>query len=94
MAFDIGRLLPRLSGGPTGAPELTAALGISPPTLSRALTSLQRQGSVLKIGVTRGARYALRRSVPGAGTSWPMYRVDDGGRIHELGQLHALEPRH
>ena len=84
-------LLERLARGPASAAELANALHISQPTLSRAMVVLERQGQVARIGSTRGARYSLRtRTVGGIGTQWPLYRVDEKGRLHELGTIHAL----
>lgn len=83
-----------LRDGPTSSTTLIRALQLSQPTLSRALTALQREGRVLKMGATRGARYGLLRNVPGAGNNWPVYQIDAAGRVREVGRLHALMPRH
>lgn len=83
-----------LRDGPTSSTTLIKALQLSQPTLSRALTTLQREGRVLKMGATRGARYGLLRTVPGAGNNWPVYQVDATGKVREVGRLHALMPRH
>ncbi len=48
----------------------------------------------MRIGAARSTRYGLRRAVPGAGSDWPVFQVDERGEILELGRLHALEPRH
>jgi hypothetical protein len=84
----------RLQSGPATAAELMQLLGVSQPELSRALKLPQRDGRVLKLGATRGARYALPRSVAGTGSRWPLFQVDASGVIHELGMVHALQPRH
>src|SRR5690348_7116754 len=81
----------QLAKGPAGGPELIRALGISQPTLSRAITALQRDGRVVRIGTTRGARYGLARPVEAVGSRWPLFRVDESGRLSECGPLHALE---
>ena len=31
-----------------------------------------------------GTRYALTRNVPGAGTNWPVFRLDTTGRVHDF----------
>ncbi|HVS77754.1 MAG TPA: type II toxin-antitoxin system HipA family toxin YjjJ [Steroidobacteraceae bacterium] len=84
-------LVNQLARGPAGAPELVRALGISQPTLSRAIAAMQREGRVIRIGTTRGARYGLSRPVGTIGSRWPLFRVDENGRLIELGPLHALE---
>jgi DNA-binding transcriptional ArsR family regulator len=84
-------LLEHLAHGLGSAAELTEALGISQPTLSRAMGELERQGLVVRTGTTRGARYSLlTRTVDGIGAQWPLYRVDAQGRLHEMGAIHAL----
>ncbi len=84
-------LTAQLAKGPADALGLTRALGISQPTLSRALAALQRQQRVVRIGTTRGARYGLARAVDAIGSRWPLFRVDQSGRLSELGPLHALQ---
>lgn len=83
-------LIEQLAKGPAGAAELTRALGISQATLSRTIAALQRDGRVVRIGTTRGARYGLARPVEAIGSRWPLFRVDESGRLTELGPLHAL----
>lgn len=87
-------VLEPLRDGPASSTTLVKALSVPQPAVSRALTALQREGRVLKMGATRGTRYGLMRTVPGAGSSWPVYQVDSAGRIHELGRLNALMPQH
>ncbi|HUA26203.1 MAG TPA: type II toxin-antitoxin system HipA family toxin YjjJ [Steroidobacteraceae bacterium] len=84
-------LIEELAKGPAAARTLARALRVSQPTLSRALSGLERQGRVIRIGTTRGARYGLARTVAGIGTHWPLFRVSESGRLDELGPLHALE---
>jgi DNA-binding transcriptional ArsR family regulator len=85
------RLAEALAQGPAGAAELVRALGVSQPTLSRTISALQREGRIVRLGVTRGARYGLARAVEDVGSQWPLFRVDESGRLMELGPLHALE---
>lgn len=84
-------LIAQLARGPADALELTRALKVSQPTLSRALAALRREERVVRIGSTRGARYGLARAVDGIGSRWPLFRVDESGRLSELGPLHALQ---
>jgi hypothetical protein len=86
-----GNLLPLLRSGPRSTLELAQSLGISEPTVLRALRVLEREQRVLRMGKTRGARYALRRNVGTIGTAWPLFRIDESGAVHELGMLEALE---
>src|SRR5580692_9772136 len=81
----------RLALGASSAAELVHALGISQTTASRALRELERSQRVLRMGSTRGARYALRRRVASIGTQWPVYRIDEEGSPRELGTLNAIE---
>ena len=88
------RLEEALAQGPTGASDLVRRLGVSQPVLSRALSALRQAGSVIQMGSTRGARYALARQIPGTGARWPLFQIDADGCARELGVLHALEPNH
>jgi DNA-binding transcriptional ArsR family regulator len=81
----------RLVRGPNSAAELIQALNVSQTTVSRALRELERQQQVLRMGSTRGARYALRRRIASIGTNWPVYRIDEQGTPRELGVLWAIE---
>jgi hypothetical protein len=80
----------RLALGAASAADLMQVLGVSQSTLSRAMRVLERDHRVLRIGSTRGARYALRRPVETIGSQWPVYRIDNEGAPHEIGELHAL----
>lgn len=72
------------------AAELRTALGISPPTLMRALRAAGPE--VLPIG--RGPRrgYAARRRLRGSADPLPVYRVDAEGRLNEVGRLDLATP--
>lgn len=72
------------------AAELADALGVSQPTLSRLVRSLQ--GAVVTIGRARRTRYALTRSVRGLPANLPVFRVDGTGRPRKQGVLRALDP--
>lgn len=80
----------RLTRGASSAAELMQALGVSQTTVSRALRELERRHDVLRIGSTRGARYALHRRVAAIGSQWPIYRIDEDGTPLELGTLNAI----
>ena len=84
-------LLQLMSSGPRSTPELAQSLDASPSTVLRALRTLERDQRVVRIGRTRGARYALRRTIAAIGSQWPIYRIDEKGAVHELGTLEAIE---
>jgi len=80
----------RLSSGTASSPELEALLAQSQSSVSRLLRELIRSDSVVRIGTTRGSRYALLRAIEGIGARWTLRRVDPQGLIHDLGDLYAL----
>lgn len=84
-------LLPALRSGPRSTAELAQTLATSEPTVLRALRTLEQEQRVLRMGKTRGARYALRRDVGAIGTRWPLFRIDEHGVVHEWGMLEAFE---
>lgn len=84
-------LIDALARGPASAADLTVRLGVSQPTLSRALRPLEAAGRVVRFGSTRGARYGLAHSIGAIGSRWPLYRIDECGEPTELGTLHAIE---
>lgn len=79
----------RLAGGPQTARALGKAVGISQPTVSRALAELG--DAVVRIGAARSIQYALRDTVRGL-PDMPVYRVDTEGRIRRLGLLVPVRP--
>jgi hypothetical protein len=80
----------RLTRGASSAADLMQALGVSQTTVSRALRELEHRHDVLRIGSTRGARYALHRRVAAIGSQWPIYRIGEDGTPLELGTLNAI----
>lgn len=79
----------RLSGEPLSARQLTENMGLSQPTVSRALTELGDE--VVRIGSARSIQYALRDAARGL-PDMPIYRVDGEGRIRQLGILIPVRP--
>lgn len=77
--------------GPTPARQILAALGVSQPTLSRLFAGAG--DAIVRVGRARATVYAATREVPGAGRSWPVYRIDEQGRPAVAARLHALAPR-
>jgi DNA-binding transcriptional ArsR family regulator len=84
------RLLASLQSqaAPKTARELADALGISQPTLSRALGRLGAQVAVL--GRARSTRYAIARSVRAMGHRFPLARIRADGAPVRAGELVAL----
>ena len=76
------------STGITSAAAIQTALGISQPTLSRAIAALGPV--VIRIGRARATHYAHARNVGLHGSSWPLYRIDAEGRAATHGTLTAL----
>lgn len=76
--------------GSLTASDLTSAMKVSQPTISRLLKAM-RPGDLLRLGRARATRYALSRPVAGLGRTWPLYEIDPGGHAQVVGQLHALE---
>lgn len=72
------------------AGELRERLGISRPTLMRAI--LELDGQVVARGRARRTAYAARRSIRGKPEPIPLYSIDESGRAHELGMLTPIYP--
>ena len=66
-----------LSSGVTTGTQLQRALGVSQPTFSRVVRELGED--IVRIGSGRSARYGLRRTLPGIGSSWPVLVVNQQG---------------
>ena len=90
MSSHVDLIRIRLSGGPLSARQLTESIGISQPTLSRALSELGDE--VVRIGAARSIQYALRDGTRGL-PDIPIYRVDAEGRIRQLGTLIPVLPQ-
>ena len=74
-----------------GSTELCARLdGISRATLTRALKTLG--DAVITGGESRRTRYALRRPLRGNAAPIPLYRIDEHGQGHEIGELSLTYP--
>ncbi|WP_394790637.1 type II toxin-antitoxin system HipA family toxin YjjJ [Rhodoferax sp.] len=80
----------RQRGGVVSAAELQAALGVSQPTVSRALAPLLQAGEVVKVGAARSQRYVLPRTVRDVGRSIPVVRIDAQGRPSPFARLVPL----
>ena len=80
----------RLLGGMATSTELKTRMGVSQPTVSRALAPLLREGRVIKIGAARSQRYLLPRHIDGVGSEIPLMRVDAQGNASTFGRMVPL----
>lgn len=76
--------------GPISAAELARRAGVSVPTVLRVIQSWE--GDVLRFGVTKHARYAMRRPLRGSHAPIPVYRVNAQGQGVAGALLHLLSP--
>ena len=74
----------RLAMGPKSGSQIATEIGLSQPTVTRALAAMGNE--VFKIGQKRSSRYLLRDSSRGFGDV-PVFRVDATGKVKELGTL-------
>lgn len=82
-------LWPNLLNGTRRAGELTEALGISRATLKNAYE--KEAASILRLGRARSTRYAARLALTGLdGDEFPVFRVDEAGKIASAGRLVTL----
>lgn len=89
MSTHVDEIRVQLAGGPQSAQQLIEKIGISQPTLSRALSRLGDE--VLRLGAARSIQYTLRDATRGL-ADIPIYRVDAQGQIRLLGTLIAVRP--
>jgi HipA-like C-terminal domain/Winged helix-turn-helix DNA-binding len=81
----------RRQGGVLTGAELQAQLGVSQPTVSRALAPLIQSGQVQKVGAARSQRYVLPRNVPGVGREVLVMRVNTQGEATPFARMVPLE---
>ncbi|MBX9637759.1 MAG: type II toxin-antitoxin system HipA family toxin YjjJ [Nitrosomonas sp.] len=79
----------RLFGGPLSARQISEIIGVSQPTISRALTELGDE--IVRVGAARSIQYTLRDAMRGL-PDFSVYRVDADGRIRQLGMLIPVRP--
>ncbi|MEE4481766.1 type II toxin-antitoxin system HipA family toxin YjjJ [Serratia ficaria] len=78
-----------LSQGPMKSRQLIDMMGVSQPTMSRALRNIG--DDIVRIGAGPSIQYALRDTYRGF-RSAPIYRITDEGRIRPLGELIPVRP--
>lgn len=89
LQLDPAALTLRLQAeGPLTAQDMAERAGVDRSRVSRALTGLG--APIVRLGNTRGARYALRRNVRGIGDTFPIRRIDENGRARDWAELTAL----
>ena len=76
-----------LAAGPVPAGALCKGLGVTRPTLARALASMPAE--IVTLGAARATQYALRDTLRGL-PDMAVYRVNATGQIETLGQLTAV----
>ncbi len=81
----------RARQGVATSAELQAQLGVSQPTVSRALAPLIQSAQVLKVGAARSQMYLLPRHVERVGVDVPVIKVDETGRTTPFGRLVPLQ---
>ena len=81
----------RQQGGVMTSAALQQRLGVSQPTVSRALAPLIQSGEVRKVGAARSQRYIVPRVVAGVGREVLVMRVDATGRAAPFGRMVPLE---
>ena len=81
----------RRQGGVVSSAELQEVLGVSQPTVSRALAPLIQSGQVQKVGAARSQRYVLPRTVPGVGREVAVMRVNAQGQASPFARMVPLE---
>lgn len=78
-----------LRQGPTSVRQLTEIMGISQPTVSRAMKALGDE--VVRIGTGPSIHYVLRDAFRGF-SSAPIYRITEEGQVKPLGRLIPVYP--
>lgn len=74
--------------GPLAAQDLADGAGVVRSRVSQVLTELG--DPIVRLGATRGMRYALRRTVRGVGHTFSVRRIDATGRAEDWAELTAL----
>ena len=77
-----------LARGVATSAEIQRALGLSQPSVSRALAAMG--DAIVRIGQRRAARYGLPLDIPGIGSTWPVFAVSETGEPELLGRLTSL----
>lgn len=84
MTLHADALRLRLASGPKSGSQMAKEIGLSQPTVTRALAAMGDE--VVKTGQKKSTRYMLRDRSRGF-DDVPVYRVDAQGKVRELGTL-------
>ena len=76
------------SEGMLSTQEISQASGLHRSTVTRQIRKLGKE--VLSVGSGPQLKHLLRREIPGLGSQWPAYQVEERGKAHFLGTVHAL----
>jgi hypothetical protein len=79
----------RLATGPKSGTQMAREMGLSQPTVSRALAAMGQE--VLQIGAKKNSRYVLRDSSRGF-ADVPVFQVDSQGQLQPFGNLTPVRP--
>lgn len=79
----------RLAAGPKSGTQMAKEIGLSQPTVTRALAAMG--DDVVKTGQKKSTRYLLRDHGRGF-ADIPVFRVDAAGKVKELGVLTPVRP--
>ncbi|HEX5737811.1 MAG TPA: type II toxin-antitoxin system HipA family toxin YjjJ [Hydrogenophaga sp.] len=82
----------RSQGGHATSSDLQQRLGVSQPTVSRALSPALASGLVVKVGAGRSQRYLLPRTVEGVGSLVLIHAIQADGTLAPFGTLYPLNP--
>ena len=88
-AVQADRIRSLLAQGPAPSRQLIDYIGISQPTLSRAIAGMGTE--IVRIGAARSIQYALRDTTRGF-AEVPVYRISAEGQIRRLGMLLPVRP--
>ena len=80
-----------LQTGLTSAINLSEKLNVSIPTLHRILH--ERGDQIIRLGATKKARFALRRSLRGKKEAIPVYMINELGQGFNVGNLDLIAPQ-
>lgn len=89
MPDRISQIRTTLAAGPVPSGRLCTGLGITRPTLARALALISEE--IVTLGAARATQYALRDSIRGL-PDILVYRVNALGQIEAIGQLSPVRP--
>jgi hypothetical protein len=81
MTLHAEHIRTQLASGPLSAAQLRGKLGVSQPTMSRAVAELG--DNIVRFGAARSIHYSLRDNTRGL-PDMPIYRVNAEGAIRQL----------